>query len=160
MNLLKKRKTIAVVLTVMVMLIVFSIAAAFLYMISVKIKIANYNVESAKAFWLAEAGLEQVMYKLKSDNAFRAGVGGVDNPGIESSNLNGGSYSVTVTKDSKIYSLVSIGEAGMMKRKITQSVVLDDLGIVVTPRKDWNEIIIEEMVHDGNIPFQQFQQAK
>jgi len=115
----KGRKGIVLILTVVVMTALLSVAGAFLYMTSVHTRGVGFNMVSAKAFWIAEAGLQQVIYQLKNDSGYRS------NPTTVSANLGGGSYEVTVSKDASTstYTLTSIGAVDVLSRKITQRVV-------------------------------------
>ena len=107
------KKGVILILTFIIMTTLCAVTVAFLYMTSVQTKGTGYDITSAKALWIAEAGLQQVMYKLKNDSNFR------DNPTTVSANLGDGSYSVTVTPNGNDYNLVSLGTVGVLSRKIS-----------------------------------------
>lgn len=93
-------------LTFIVMIALVTITAGFLYMLSARARSVAYAKNSEKAFWLAEAGLQQVMYRLKNDSVFS------DNPTTVTGNLGDGSYSVTVSMDESTYTITSTGTTG------------------------------------------------
>jgi hypothetical protein len=97
-------------------------------MTSTQLRVAAYDVKSAKALWIAEGGIQQVLYRLKTDSDYR------DNPTTVAGNLGDGSYSVTVSKNSSTYTMTSTGSmasaaAENIRRQITQTAVVTAGGI-------------------------------
>ncbi len=113
----KRKKGVTLLLTLIIMTTLAVIVTAFLYMVSVQTKGAGYTIDSAKAFWLAEAGIQQVMYRLKNDPAYRA------DPTTVSGNLGDGSYTVSVVKNASTYTLTSTGTVEGLSRTIEQSII-------------------------------------
>ncbi len=97
-----------------------AITSLVFFKTSARSKYFGQNVASTKAFWLAEAGLQQAIYKIKSDSTFRTQC----NPNCPSINepLGGGSYDVSVSKNVYYY-LTSTGKVGDLERTVTMSVV-------------------------------------
>ena len=62
----KNKKGVILILTFIVMVTLTVIVAAFLYMTSIQIKSAGYDLLSAKALWLAEAGIQKAVWNLKT----------------------------------------------------------------------------------------------
>jgi Tfp pilus assembly protein PilX len=112
-NFTLNEKGVILILTFIIMTTLCAVTVAFLYMTSVQTKGTGYDITSAKAFWIAEAGLQQVMYKLKNDSNFYS------NPAIVNGNLGDGSYSVTVTASSGNFNVASVGTVGVLSRKIS-----------------------------------------
>ena len=106
-------KGVVLLLTFIIMATLIVIVAVFLYMTSVEIRNAGYELTDSQALWIAEGGIQQAIYKVKSDAVYRA------NPTTLSGNLGAGSYSVTVTKNGSLYNVTSKGIVGTAKRKIT-----------------------------------------
>lgn len=131
---IKRKKGVTLLLTLIIMTTLAVVVAAFLYMVSVQTKGSGYTMDSAKAFWLAEAGIQQVMYRLKNDSAYRA------NPMTVSGNLGDGGYSVSVVKNASTYTLISTGTVEGLSRTIRQSI------IAVTGGADFSDSIYA----DGN----------
>ena len=117
MRKLYDRRGAVLIMTFIIMVTLMAMTAGFLFMTSGQLRGAAYDVVSSKAFWLAEAGLQDVIQKLTSDPDYR------DSPTAVSSDFGDGSYSVTVTKDDTTYTLTSTGTVDVISRKITMSVV-------------------------------------
>lgn len=112
-----RKKGVTLLLTLIIMTTLAAIVTAFLFMVSVQTKGSGYTIDSAKAFWLAEAGIQQVMYRLKNDSAYRA------NPVTVSGNLGDGSYSVSVVKNASTYTLTAAGTVEGLSRTVGQSII-------------------------------------
>ncbi len=96
-----------------------AITVYFLYITSNRLRNAAYDVQSTKALWLAEAGLQKYMYYLK------VGTYDVDDHPSINENLGEGSYSVPAPAydaDTFTYSFASTGDVGVIDRVITQTV--------------------------------------
>lgn len=111
-------KGAVLILTFLIMTTLIVITGGFLYMTSTQLRGSGYDLASAKALWIAEAGLQDVFYKLKNDSAYR------DNPTPVSGTLGNGSYSVSVTKSGSTYTITSTGTVNVLNRKIIQTAVV------------------------------------
>lgn len=109
-------KGVILILTFIIMSTLTAITVGFLYMTSHQLKGSGYDMTSAKAFWLAEAGVQQTIYQIKNDSGYR------DSPTTVTGNLGDGSYSVTVSKNDSTYTLTSTGTVDVLNRKVAQSV--------------------------------------
>jgi hypothetical protein len=89
-----------------------AIAVAFLHMLSLQTKTRGFEVASAKAFWLADAGIQRAFYTLKNDSGYQT------TPTTLSGTLGEGSYSVTASKDGTIYTFTSTGTVLSQQRQI------------------------------------------
>ncbi len=117
----KRKKGVTLLLTLIIITTLAVVVTAFLYMVSVQTKGSGYTIDSAKEFWLAEAGIQQVIYKLKTDEAYRTTL----SPNPLTGTLGTGSYSVVVTGPvSNTYTLTSTGTFGVINRTIQQTVVV------------------------------------
>ena len=106
-------KGVVLLLTFIIMATLIVIVAVFLYMTSTEIRNAGYELADAQALWIADGGIQQAIYKVKSDAVYRT------NPTTLSGNLGAGSYSATVTKNGSVYNVTSKGTVGASKRKIS-----------------------------------------
>jgi len=109
-------KGVILLLTFIFMVVLSIITIAFLFMISTQTKGRGYDIISHKALWLAEAGIQQVLYQLKNDAGYR------NSPATVTESLGSGSYSVCVSKDGDIYTLSSTGTVDVLSRQIEQTV--------------------------------------
>ena len=105
------------IVSVIILLSLSIIAGAFVQLVTVRTRASASSLDSAKAFWIAEGGIQQVIYRLKNDTNYRS------SPTSISGNLGGGSYSVAVTKQSgqTVYAMVSTGTVGVISRNINQT---------------------------------------
>ena len=113
-----REKGVILILTFIILTTLTAIVVAFLYMTSIQTKGSGYDIVSHKALWIAEGGIQQVLYKLKNDADYR------DNPTTVTGNLGSGSYSVTVSKAESTYTLNSTGTVDVLNRKITETAVV------------------------------------
>lgn len=118
----KGKEGYVLLLTFVFIITMAVIVAAFLSMMSTQIKTTGYEISSAKALWLAEAAIQQVLYELKTDSVFRSA------PTTVSGSLGAGTYSVAVVKAVSTYTLTSTGTVSTLKRQVTQSVVVNETG--------------------------------
>ena len=114
---LNAKRGAVLIMTFIIMATLMAMTAGFLFMTSGQLRGSAHDVASSKAFWLAEAGLQDVIQKLTSDSDYR------DSPTAVISDFGDGNYSVTVTKDGTTYTLASTGTVDVISRKITMSVV-------------------------------------
>lgn len=123
---LSAKKGVVLIFTFIIMITLTVITVAFLHMTSTQLRSSAYDVQSSKALWLAEAGIQKYMYYLKD--------GTYDNdnhPGITES-LGDGNYSLAAPlydPDTFTYPFVSTGTVGSVQRQITQSVVATPGGV-------------------------------
>lgn len=111
-------KGAVLIMTFIIMVTLSAITLGFLFMTSHQLRGSAYDIASAKAFWLAEAGIQDVIQKLTSSSTFR------DSPTTPvTGSLGQGTYSVSVTKNDTTYTLTSTGTVDVISRKITMSVV-------------------------------------
>jgi hypothetical protein len=124
-----------------VILSICAITVAFISIVTIRARAAAFALESARAFWLAEAGIQRVAGKLKSDASYR------DNPtNIPTTSLGGGTYSVTIIKqpsepEKTDYIVDSTGQSGSTSRKINQT---------VTVLKKWGEAFTKYGLFGGD----------
>jgi len=111
------QKGFVLLITAVLLLSLTVIVAAFVSMLVIRTRSAAIGLESAKAFWLAEAGIQQVVYKLRNDSTYRT------TPISLSGSLASGTYAVTVTKQTgqTVYSVSSTGMVGAITRTVTQT---------------------------------------
>lgn len=76
---------------------------------------ADKSVRSLQAFWNAEAGVEHVIDLIASDSAYVSPITG---------SIGGGNFSVTVTKSSDTYTLVSTGTLKDSQRVVSIDAIL------------------------------------
>ena len=110
----KNNKGVVLLLTFIIMITLTVVVTVFLSMISTEIKNAGYELSDSQALWIAEGGIQQVIYQVKSNATYK------NNPtNLGPTTLGAGSYSVTVTKNGSVYNVTSVGTVGKLKRKIT-----------------------------------------
>ncbi|MDP3730512.1 MAG: discoidin domain-containing protein [Candidatus Omnitrophota bacterium] len=63
---LASKKGIVLILTFIIMTVLTIITLAFLYMISGQARASGYDMDSSKALWLAEAGMQKAVWNLKT----------------------------------------------------------------------------------------------
>lgn len=85
---------------------------------STDVEIAFDSIKSSQALFIAETGRQFVMYKLKTDNAYRTS--GYATP--QTGSIGDGAFSVSVTKAGNVYTLTSAGTVGVVTRKVRQEV--------------------------------------
>ena len=114
---IKNNKGIVLILTFLIMITLIVTVVVFLFMVSTEMRNAGYELSDSQALWIAEGGIQQFIYQVKSNATYR------NNPtGLGPTNLGAGSYSVTVTKNGSLYNITSVGTVGKSKRKITSVV--------------------------------------
>lgn len=118
---IKNKEGVVLIFTFMIMVAVAAITIAFLFMTSTRMRGTGYDIASHKALWLAEAGFQDVIFRLGDDAAYRA------DPWLVSANLGDGSYSVNVTRDGNTYTMVSTGSVDVETRQLSQSVIYADV---------------------------------
>lgn len=114
------RRGVVLVMVFMVMTAVVVITVAFLFMTSTRSRGTAFDVAGHKALWIGEAGLQDVMYRLANDAAYRS------SPTTVNASLGDGSYSVTVGKAGDTYTLESTGTVDVVERQISLTAVMND----------------------------------
>jgi len=123
----------ALLFTLFVMITLTSVVGAYLGFVQHSTRSTGAQIDSSKAFYLAEAGLQRYVFFLKYEQDYR------DNHPNLNENLGDGSYSVQASfeQPTDTYTISSTGTVGAISRQITQS-------FVVTPA------VIERSIHaDG-----------
>jgi len=130
----ENRKGMVLILTFIIITTLTVIVVAFLYLNSTQLRGAGYNTASQKAVWLAEAGIQQVIYNLRTSSNY------VTNPTAINGNLGGGTYSVTVSKSGSTFTITSTGTMSGIQKQVTQTVVsaYQTAYGTLTAGKDWN----------------------
>jgi len=104
------------ILTFIVMITLIAITVGFLYIVYAHTKHSGHDVASAKAFWIAEGGLQKYFLRLR-DGTYDSG-----NIPTLNENLGDGSYSVTCSYDDSgeypAYTISSTGTVDVIERKI------------------------------------------
>ncbi|UCG35296.1 MAG: pilus assembly PilX N-terminal domain-containing protein [Candidatus Omnitrophota bacterium] len=112
------RKGFALIVTIIVITLLSALGIFGVSMLSADMQIATEAMQSAEAFYIAEAGLQRVMGKLNSDPDYR------DAPTTLMDTLGEGMFSVMVSKDAYTYTLNSTATVGDVTRKIQQSAIV------------------------------------
>ena len=105
--------------TYIILVTITVITVIFLYMISIQTKTSGYDIQSSKALWIAEGGLQKYFLLLRN--------GTYDSTNIPnlSENLGDGSYAVSCSYDNSvdppIYTITSTGTVDVVSRKIQQT---------------------------------------
>jgi len=109
-------------MTFIVMSVLTAVAISYLHMTVVRTRALSSEPATDKAFWLAEAGMQQYAYLLKTDEEYRN-----DYPTFTGT-LGGGTYTVQLlsidTGPETTYYLESTGTIGGISKSITQSVAV------------------------------------
>lgn len=125
MSMRQGKKGFVLALSAILLLSLSVIVAAFLFLVTTRARTAAAGLDSAKAFWLAEAGIQQAVFKLKNDVNYRTTPKDLDG------SLGEGAYSVTVTASTTVpdnWSAVSTGTKDAVTRTITQTLSLRSVG--------------------------------
>ncbi|MBU4590246.1 MAG: hypothetical protein KKG01_04915 [Candidatus Omnitrophica bacterium] len=146
---LSAKRGAVLIMTFIVMAALTAITIAFLYMTSIQTKGSGYDIDSSKALWLAEAGLQEAFYTLQNDTSYQ------ESPTTISGTLAGssGTYSVSCVKDASVYAFTSIGTVGVMNRKITHSMAFTSSALVRAIHADGSTLDFQNStgVINGNV---------
>ena len=116
-----QEKGIALIMVFLIIVTITVIVGSFLYMISSQLKSAGADISNAKALWLAEAGVQKVVYNFKTSASYRA------SPTSLSENIFGGTYTALLLLPAPDaqgnYNFASTGTFAGVSRKITCSVI-------------------------------------
>ncbi len=114
------QKGSALIMTLFVALVLFILGTGIIFASNIELKIANYDKNHKIVSYMAEAGLEEALYRLKNEPGFWK------NPyNFESDEdfYKGNTYSVTITKNyNNTYHIKSIGQNQKAKREISANV--------------------------------------
>jgi hypothetical protein len=118
------KKGFVLALSAILLLSISIIVAAFIFLVTIRTRAAASGLDSAKAFWLAEAGIQQVIYRVMTDSDYR------NTPTDITGSLGSGTYSVSVVKSAgqPVYTLSSTGTAGIVSRGVGQTVTFSFAG--------------------------------
>jgi len=145
------RRGAVLLLTFMIMVTLTLIVVYFLYMTSAQLRSAAYDVQSSKALWLAEAGIQKYMYYLKE------GTYDADNHPSINENLGDGNYSLTAPSydaGTFTYSFTSTGTVGQVSRKIAQSAIGAGAGVQAVVHGDGSHVRFDSsdgLTVNGNV---------
>jgi hypothetical protein len=114
------KKGLILIATFIIISVLVVVVGVFLYLAFFQLKSIGIDVLSEKAFWIAEGGLEQAIYKIKNDPDYRK------NPKRIEGNLGEGSFYVEVIKENNIYTLTSTGEVKNLKRTLRESLSVEE----------------------------------
>ncbi len=117
------RKGFVLLLTLVIMMTLSSIAAALIFSLTTDFRNAVVQSNDAKAFWLAEAGIQDAAKRLKNDE-INISDGSTDSTSIQNISLGGGIYSVTLSRTGSDITLTSTGTHGGQTRTVKQVQVL------------------------------------
>ena len=110
-----QKNGVVLIMVFMIMIALVLIVGAYLYVVSTQMKSAGYDISNAKAFWIAEAGVQKTVYYFKTSSSYR------NSPQSFTENFGGGTYTVLqpVSDSQGGYNVTSTGTSGGIKRKIT-----------------------------------------
>jgi len=115
----QNKKGFGLIVAIFIIVILASLGIIGAAMFSMDTQVSLDTLRSMQAFYIAEAGIQDVMYRLKDDEDFRDDPSG-DSPITGSLAI--GSYSVAVSKVDSTYTVTSTGTVGEVNRIITQSI--------------------------------------
>lgn len=114
----KRENGIALIAVLGFTLAMMIVISSFIFIGLSEINMVRRQNNSTRAFYLAEAGLEDAIFKLKNDASYR------DDPTALNGSLETGSYSAVVSKNNDIYTIISTGTVGNVKRTVREDVTL------------------------------------
>jgi len=120
----RAQKGFVLALSAILLLCISVILAAFVFLTTVRLRSLATGAASTKAFWLAEAGIQQVASQLKRNLDYRT------EPVNLSGSLGEGSYSVSVVTpvDPRVCVATSTGTVDGISRTITQTLTVRTIG--------------------------------
>lgn len=124
MRVVRGKDGFVLVVSVILLLSISVIAAAFVSLVTTRSRAAAYALAGEQAFWLAEAGIQDVIYNVKNDSTYR------DDPTNITGSLGGGTYSVSVAKRAgeTIYDMTSTGTVGGASKSLSQTATFTFMG--------------------------------
>jgi len=142
------KKGLGLIVAIFIIVLLASLGVVGAAMFSSDAELSMDTYRSIQAFYVAEAGLQDVYYQLKTDEDFR------DSPTTVTETIGNGTYSVTVTKDDDTYTLTSTGTVGsVVTRKITETVTTASGVLMRTIHADGNSVKFDGSsgTIDGNV---------
>jgi len=120
----REQKGFVLLLSVILLVSISVITAAFISLAVIRTRSVAAGSGSAKAFWLAEAGLQQAINRIKTDNIYR------NAPFDITDSLGDGTYAVSVVKPSSqtVYTVTSTGTVAGISKTVAQTVAFSASG--------------------------------
>ena len=113
---MKNKHGFMIIAAVIIMIVLGALGLFGVSMLSTDTSIAVDTLKSTRAFYVAEAGLEHVIYKLKNDSGYRV------SPTVVAGSLSGGTFSVAVSSVGYVYTLTSTATVDSVTR-VTKRIV-------------------------------------
>ncbi len=110
------KRGVVLVFTFIIVVSIIVFVVAFLSVMAIRTKSAGYDIMSHQAFWIAEAGMQDVFFQIIDDASYRS------NPTQVSGTLGNGNYVVGVSRFQDVYTMTSSGTVDVITRQITMSV--------------------------------------
>jgi len=133
-------KGISLIAVIIVMLLAASLSIAVSSTISTTLSTSVANMQIQQAFYIAEAGLQRVIGKLKNESDFRA------DPTTVEEDFDTGSYSVAVSRDGSTYTITSTATVDDVTREVTQSAVVTSAVFDYVIFANSNDLLIDNNV--------------
>jgi len=136
-------KGIALILTLFSLLFISLLVVAFLDTVTIDQQIATNQIKDMQAIFLADAGIEYAVYKLKNDNSYDTdtdGDGDVypdDASDFDTDTLNTGSYKIGIPAGTLPKTVICTGSVGTFDRSL--EVIINGSGSSVRI-ESWNEL--------------------
>ena len=121
MKTLCAKRGAVLILTFIIMVTIAVVTVVFLYVTSIQTKASGYDIQSSKALWIAEGGLQKYFLRLRDETYTSSNI-----PNLNE-NLGDGSYLVTCSYDDSVdppvYTITSTGTVDVVSRKIQQTAI-------------------------------------
>ena len=111
-----KNDGFSLIVAIIAVVLLASLGVVGLMILSTESEISTDASISSKALFVADAGIQDVIYKIVNDSSYRA------SPTSVTDTIGSGAYTVTVSKASDIYTLTSVGAVNNAVRRVTQVV--------------------------------------
>ncbi|OGW85134.1 MAG: hypothetical protein A3C35_03180 [Omnitrophica bacterium RIFCSPHIGHO2_02_FULL_46_11] len=118
-----KEKGFVLLLTLVLMVTLSALAGSLILSLTTNFRNASFQTNDAKAFWLGEAGISDVIKRLKN-NELTIANGATDSTSMQNIAFGSGTYSVTIARNGTTYTLTSTGTVDSQSRQVVQSVVV------------------------------------
>lgn len=112
-------KGVVLILTFIIMITLTAIVVFFLYMTSTQLRGSAYDVQSTKALWISEGGLQRGIWLIE-EGGWSTGFGSGQTKQESSSFVAGTSYTVTASRAGNTYTIDSTGTVGDISRSVQQ----------------------------------------
>lgn len=116
---MRKKNGFVLLLSIVIMIVLSAIVAGLIVNLTTDIRGTAVQMNDAKAFWIAEAGIADAVKRLKNSE-ITLSVGG-SNSSISNVSFGGGTYSVSMTRPVSDVVLTSTGTYNSQSRQITQT---------------------------------------